>query len=339
MTGSRLVRRIVPPFVLARDFLLAALVLPFLAPLWFLPWNLSVALARIYGALGFLFWGKARRTGMLNLRRAYGAEMTRARAAATVARVFDSLAEAMAEGLQFARRHTTSDSWRDLFDTEDPGLAARLLADPRPRVFVTGHLGSWEIAMGLLQRSTGRPGAAVVRRVDNPFLQRLVLKLRVTEPRQWIEKTGAVSEALARLRAGDDVALLADENGGPRGPFLPFFGRPASTRKTAALLAALSGAILVVGAVVRRPGPRPFLFRLAEIPAPGPSATPDEIHEAMRRLNAVWEAWVREDPTQWRWIHWRWRNRPDGTWETYRRRDVRAAFFVPREAAGEEATS
>ncbi len=326
---------------LARDFVLAALVLPFLLPIWFLPWRLAVALARFYGFLGFLTWGKARRAGMLNLRRAYGAEMTRARATSAVASVFGSLAQSMAEGVQFARRHATGDAWRDLVEVEDPALAARLLADPRPRVFATGHLGSWEIAIALLERSTGRPGAAIVRRVDNRFLQALVLKLRVKDPRQWIEKAGAVDEALARLRAGEDVAILVDENGGRRGPFVPFFGRPASTRKTAALLAARTGAVVVVGAVVRREGPRPFLFRLAEVPvAAGRSASPADVVEALRRINAVWEAWVREDPLQWRWIHWRWRTRPDGSEETYRRRDVRAAFASPRAAAGgrEEAT-
>lgn len=339
MRGTSLVRRIVGALTLARDFLLAALALPFLLPLWFLPWRLSVALARFYGFFGFLAWGKARRAGLLNLRRAYGEEMTRSRATSAVVSVFGSLAQAMAEGVQFARRHATGEGWRDIVGVENPALASRLLADPRPRVFVTGHLGSWEIAMGILERSTGRPGAAVVRRVDNPFLQSLVLGLRVKDARQWIEKAGAVEAALARLRAGEDVAILVDENGGPRGPFLPFFGRPASTRKTAALLAALSGAVVVVGAVVRRPGPRPFLFRVAEIPAAaGRAANPDDVLETMRRINATWEAWVREDPLQWRWIHWRWRTRPDGSQETYRRHDVKEAFAAPREATAGEVT-
>ena len=40
----------------------------------------------------------------------------------------------------------------------------------------------------------------------------------------------------------------------------------------------------------------------------------------------IWEAWVREDPLQWRWIHWRWRTRPGGSEETYTRGDVRDAF-------------
>ena len=38
------------------------------------------------------------------------------------------------------------------------------------------------------------------------------------------------------------------------------------------------------------------------------------------------ERWVREDPGQWRWIHHRWKTRPDGSEETYGRCDLRRAF-------------
>jgi hypothetical protein len=55
-----------------------------------------------------------------------------------------------------------------------------------------------------------------------------------------------------------------------------------------------------------------------------------------RRMAALYEGWVREDPDQWRWVHWRWKHRPDGTVETYSRRDLRACFAAagPALAAG-----
>jgi KDO2-lipid IV(A) lauroyltransferase len=259
--------------------------------------------------------------------------VTKASALADVARVFAGLGQSLAEGIQFARRHRSGDAWRDLVEVEDPGLAARLLADPAAKVFVTGHLGSWEVALQVLERSTGRPGAAVVRRVDNPFLQAIVLRLRTRHPGQWIEKAGAVPVALQRLREGTSVAILADENGGRAGPFVPFFGRPASTRRTAALLAAATGSTIVLGAVVRRRGPRPFLFRLAVVPAPsGGPADSEGVLETTKAIAEKWEEWVREDPLQWRWIHWRWRTRPGGIEETYTRRDVARAF----DGAGKE---
>src|SRR6185369_7838977 len=123
--------------------------------------------------------------------------------------------------------------------------------------------GSWEVAIGTVARRVGASGAVVIRRIDNPFLNAVVRRLRLNRGSEWIEKRGASAEALRRLRAGESVALLADENGGPRGIFVDFFGRPASTHKTPALLSALTGAPIVAGAAIRR-GDR-FFFRLAVV--------------------------------------------------------------------------
>jgi KDO2-lipid IV(A) lauroyltransferase len=310
--------------LLARDFVLAAVAVALVFPLWALPWRAAAFLGRVYGRLAAVFCVRARNAGMLNLRRAYGREMTRARARRETFAVFASLGQSVAEGLQFSRRFRGDRLFDDLYEPEDAALEARLLADPRPKVFVTGHLGSWEVASMIVARRVPN-GAVVARRVDNPFLDAHVKRLRVTEPSAWIEKRGAAPAALESLRNGRSVALLLDENGGPRGPFVPFFGRPASTRKTAALLSLQTGAPVVVGAAVRRG--RRFLYRLALLDPAGRRADdPGSVLELTKEIAAVWERWVREDPLQWRWIHWRWRSRPDGTEETYTRKDLQEAF-------------
>jgi KDO2-lipid IV(A) lauroyltransferase len=240
--------------------------------------------------------------------------------------VFANLGRSVAEGIQFARRFKGGEAgWESLYTPESPELEAALLADPRPKIFVASHLGSWEISAMLLALRTGGRGAAIARRVDNPFLDALVKRIRLTDPSQWIEKKGAIPVALAHLSAGESVALLLDENGGKRGPFVPFFGRVASTRKTPALLSLRTGAPIVVGAAVRRDGR--FLYRLALIdPSVRSQSDPRTVEELTREIVAIQERWIREDPAQWRWIHWRWRSRPDGTEETYTRRDLEEAF-------------
>jgi len=248
------------------------------------------------------------------------------------------LGEALAEGVQAARRRERLLELE--LRVEDPELLKRVLEESRPNLFVMAHLGSWELTAALLAARFGERGAAVVRHIDNPFLDRLVRSVRVTSPGQWIEKRGGITTALARLRAGDSVALLLDENGGRRGIFVDFFGRPASTHRSAALLAMLSGARVLAGGVVRdgRSGER--IFRLAEIAlAPGLDGEA-AVRDLTARLTARFETWIREAPEQWRWIHWRWRERPDGTSERYGRSELRAAFAAPAadETAGGAST-
>jgi KDO2-lipid IV(A) lauroyltransferase len=328
------IRELLRPLVLARDLLLTLLALPFLLPLRLLPWNAACALGNLYGLAAWAVMGTARRAGVVNLRRAYGPSMTRAEAGRAVWAVFANLGRSLAEGIRFSALASRGDrSWETLYDAEDPALEARILADPRPKVFVTGHLGSWEVAMQMVDRRLGGRGAAVARRVDNPFLDALVRRVRGGDG-ILIEKRGAVAPALAALRSGTSVAVLLDENGGRPGPFPLFFGRPASTRKTPALLSAMTGAPIVVGAAVRRGGR--FLFRLAFLEPPGAGApTPRDVLDSTERIVRVWETWVREDPLQWRWIHWRWKTRPGGSEETYTRRDVDEAFAAGATGAAE----
>lgn len=326
-TAAASLRRAV---LLMRDFLLTLPVVAFAAPLWLLPWRAALALGAFYGRCAFFLWPVARRAGMINLHRAYGSTLDRATARRRILEVFGSLGRGIAEGIQFSRRFKRGGDWRSLCVPENPELEARIVSDPRPKIFVTAHLGSWEVAMATASLRASAPGAAIARRVDNPFLNVFVKRLRLRSGSEWIEKRGAAPEALRRLRLGENVAMLADENAGPRGVFVDFFGRPASTHKTPALLSALSRAPIVVGAALRRQGR--FVFKLAVL-EPGSSSESRNAGVEIRRLTsqiaAVFESWIREDPWQWRWIHWRWRHRPDGTEESYSRQDVTACFEEP----------
>jgi KDO2-lipid IV(A) lauroyltransferase len=241
-------------------------------------------------------------------------------------RSFGSLGAALADGLQFSRRHRRGEpKWEKLFHLEDPVLAADLVTRRGPVVFVTAHLGSWEVLLQMLSLTVSARAGAIVRRVDNPFVNALVRRVRLREGDQWIEKRGALMDALGRLRRGEHVALLLDENGGRRGIFVDFFGRPASTSRAAALLALETGATVVAGVAIRRPGPVPFFVRLARIETPKSPDEGERVRELTQRITRQLETWIREQPDQWRWIHWRWKTRPDGTEERYRAADLRAA--------------
>ena len=308
------------------ELLVTPLVLLIGLPLFLLPWRLAICLGRLYGRVACLFWPLARRTAMINLSRAYGREMSYAQARQWTRSIFANLGQSLAEGIQFFRHFKDGkESWEDLYRAEDPELEDRILSDPRPKILVTGHLGAWEVAMAMAAlRNPG--GGAVIRRVDNPFLNWFVRRLRLRTDSQWIEKSGALTECEKRLNRGESVALLLDENGGPKGLFVDFFGRPASTQKTAALLSLLTGAPIVVGAAVRQPDPKPFLFLLSLLEPDRFEREADPALILTQAIVSVQERWIRRYPLQWRWIHWRWRTRPDREVEMYTRRDLRRCF-------------
>jgi Kdo2-lipid IVA lauroyltransferase/acyltransferase len=315
-----MLRKVAAPLMFVADVLLGMLVLVIASPLWFLPWRAAVLAGRCAGAIGSLFWAEARRAGMMNLKRAYP-EISRGEAAWAVRRVFMNMGASIAEGVQFSRRGAAAAPHVH----EDPAIVQRLIDDPRPKIFVTAHLGSWEVALMLARSFIGGRGAVIARAVDNQFLNAVVRKIRFTRASEWIEKRGAIAEAVARLERGESVAMLLDENGGPRGPFIDFFGRRASTRKTPALLSLMTAAPVVVGVALRREE-QPFFVRLAIIDEPRDGDDGASIVRITTVINHTFEQWIRDDREQWRWIHWRWRSRPDGSSESYRAADVRACF-------------
>jgi len=182
------------------------------------------------------------------------------------------------------------------------------VARGRGAIIVTGHLGNWEMA-GAIVVASGIPLDVVVQRQHNPLFHRDIVAVREQLGMRVIERGNAFGDVLDALRAGRAVALVADQNAGRSGVFVPFFGRLASTHRGPALLALRSGAPLFVGCALRAPD---GLY----------DATVDEVivdrggdpEAAVRRITAAYtarlEALVRRAPEQYFWVHKRWKTRP-----------------------------
>jgi KDO2-lipid IV(A) lauroyltransferase len=177
---------------------------------------------------------------------------------------------------------------------------------------LTAHVGNWEL-LALAHRLTGYPLTVVVRPLDSPAVEALADRLRRRAGVELIAKRGALRPVLDALGRGRLVAILLDQNATRReGVFVPFFGRPANTSKSLALLAVRTRTP-VVPVFVRRE--RPGRHRVVVHPALEPPATKDArrgIVEFTARCTRVIEAEVRRHPEQWLWIHDRWRTRPLG---------------------------
>ncbi|HEX9803206.1 MAG TPA: LpxL/LpxP family Kdo(2)-lipid IV(A) lauroyl/palmitoleoyl acyltransferase, partial [Gammaproteobacteria bacterium] len=119
------------------------------------------------------------------------------------------------------------------------------------------------------------------------------------------------------LKKGKVVWYAPDQDfGRERSVFAPFFGVPTATLVSTARLARLSGAPVVPFYSERLPGNEGFLLRLAPALEAFPSG--DELADATR-VNQVIEAQVRRTPDQYLWLHKRFKTRPQGETDVYRR--------------------
>lgn len=175
------------------------------------------------------------------------------------------------------------------------------------RIIVTGHLGSWELA-GALLAGVGLPVVAVVKRQANRRFDRRLEELRRRLGIETVSMARAGHRIPEALAGGATVALVADQDAGSRGVFVPYLGRDASTFRGPAYLSLRTGAPLLFGFLVREG--EGYRAKVEPVPEPAAGASPDAVVELTRRWVSRLEAAVRRWPGQYFWFHRRWKTRP-----------------------------
>ena len=242
-----------------------------------------------------------------NLQRAFP-EWEAARTRRTAREVYRHFARILIDLLWLQRRDR--ETILSLVSVEGREHLEAAMAEGRGGMLVTAHFGNWELH-GLAHAWLFAPIAVVARPLDNPSLDRRLCALRARPGNQVIPKRRALASMLRTLRQGGGVAVLIDQNVQEKdGIFVEFFGRPAATTTVAAALAIKTGSALLPSRAIMQPDGR---YRLVYEPAlrwlPSGDRNRD-IAELTQRLTSVIEAWVREAPEQWLWIHRRWKTQP-----------------------------
>lgn len=198
----------------------------------------------------------------------------------------------------------------DCVEVEGAEHVQAALAMGKGMVLVTGHLGNWEVhgvATGMLFGPLG----VVARPLDNPALDGRLCAFRASRGNTIIYKKRALNQVLRTLREGRGVAILVDQNVQEQdGIFVDFFSRKAATTTVAAALALKTGCALIPARTVLRPD---GLYRAVYEPPIPVAPTGDreaDIAALTQALTSRIEAWVREAPEQWLWIHRRWKTQP-----------------------------
>ena len=201
----------------------------------------------------------------------------------------------------------------DLFEGEDGYEAvAQARALGRGLIFVTGHLGNWELA-GAYVAARGVPLDAIARRMKNPLFDRYLTETRSQIGMHVVHDADAVRRTPRSLREGRGVAFLADQGVlGLASTFVPFFGRPAKTPRGPAVFALRLGVPVVFGVALRQPsGKYRMVFEPVEVEDTGDRDR--DVDAIVARYTATLERWVRRYPEQYFWHHRRWRRQPPDT--------------------------
>lgn len=180
------------------------------------------------------------------------------------------------------------------------------LEEGRGVIFVTGHVGNWELLAQRVVRE-GFDGVTLARGAPNPYLGRWIVARRAAGGLQTINRGDprAARDMLAALKRGALLGVLLDQDTKVPSVHVPFFGAPASTPTAAAELAIRRGAPIVVGFIER--AARGHVVRLERMDAvPGPDRA-QRVRDTTAMLSERIEAAIRRRPEAWVWFHDRWK--------------------------------
>lgn len=279
-----------------------------LVPMQWLPLRAASWLGERVGLFVFTFVGSQRRKALASLSTAYP-EKTDAERLQLARESFRHLGRSVGEMVvidQFdTRRH-------ELVEWVPEARAAMdaALARGKGVVFVTGHVGNWELLARYVALE-GYPAAVIGKELSDPRTTKLVERFRASGKLRviWRGSQGAAKEMLRALKGNSILGILIDQDTRVQSLWVPFFGKPAKTPRAAADLALRMGAVPLLG-FCTRVGPLRYRITMQEVPLPAL-----EGEEAVRALTAELtlgiEAQIRAHPEQWVWIHQRWKSPPE----------------------------
>lgn len=274
-----------------------------------LPPSAARGLADALAWLAYRVDRRHRLVALENIARAFPEQASaeaRARTVAAVYRHFCGLAVEIA----LLPRKLHANNWRRQVRLRGGrGFVGRLLSG-RPLLIVTGHFGNWELA-GYALALLGFPAHAVARPLDNPYLDAFLRRFRERTGQRVLSKKGDFDRMRQILADGGVLATLADQDAGPRGLFVDYFGRPASTHKAIALLALEHKVPIVVAGTPRTARPAGHEIVLEDEVLPEEfEGRPDAVREITQRFTTGLERLVRRAPEQYFWLHRRWKHGP-----------------------------
>lgn len=245
------------------------------------------------------------KVGDANLRLAMP-ELDTAARARILREVWDNLGRTVAELPHLAELGATESGPGWVVEGAD--TLRLLVEDPKPALLVGAHLSNWELLPVAAARHGLRFGG-FYRAASNRYVDKLVLDLRAQAAHRvlpsFAKGAQGARQAVAHLAKGGHLGLLFDQKLN-NGIAVPFFGHDAMTAPAAAAFALRYKARLVA-VRIQRIGPVRYRI-MVEPPLPHPDTGSNEgnIAALTLALNMRLEAWLRDDPGQWLWLHRRW---------------------------------
>lgn len=176
-----------------------------------------------------------------------------------------------------------------------------------------GHFTNWE-AFGLATSAYGFDKAVLAQRVDNPYVDEEINRLRNIFSGTTLYSNHEDKPFFACMRwlkKKKMLGILFDQNTVAGEMWFSFLGRTAAFSPITALLAVKMQIPVFPVNVTRQPNGR-LICRVYDAVWPPKEYSPANVRAFTKTLISYYEDWLRQDPASWLWAHNRWKREAEG---------------------------
>jgi KDO2-lipid IV(A) lauroyltransferase len=173
-------------------------------------------------------------------------------------------------------------------------------------LFITAHCGNWEL-MAIAASAKLMPFSGIARQINNPYINKFIERVRQRYGNSIIYKKGALKPVMKLLKDKGSVGILMDQAVlSDEGYVIDFLGRGAWTTKMPALIARKTGAVVLPAFIHRtEKGHKLKIYPAVELSVI--AYKEKAVIEDTKKFSSYIEEYIKEHPSEWLWIHRRWK--------------------------------
>lgn len=274
-----------------------------------LPWKWTSYFCGQLGVLGFYLVKKERLKTIQHLTIAYGNEKSKAEIEGMAKDVFYNLGRGAAE-LAIKLKTDTKQGYFSNVEVKGFEHAEKAIALGKGMIMIIPHLGCWE-ALPKAWTVLGVSGGAVGKPMKNEKLNKWVLKNREFNGFKVMPRGSSYKTILQFIKQNNSLGMLIDQDTSVKGVFVDFYGKPAYTPIGAAMLALDTEAAVFTTCYVRTKGNQYKLICSEPIETIRTGDRKEELQLNTERYQKAIEKLINDHPTQWVWMHERWKTTPE----------------------------
>jgi KDO2-lipid IV(A) lauroyltransferase len=263
-----------------------------------------------YGSLGglaYYFAKGSRERAVENLTIVFGKEKSAEEIKAISKKMFVNLAKNLADVVRVYPMNTLDEFYKEVKIIGKENLDAAY-AKGKGVVLLTAHIGAFEILgtfIGLNYNSI-----MVGTKLKDPRLDAMIVKSRSKGGSKYVHRGENTLQLMRSLKEGRVMIILIDQDTKVKSRFVEFMGIPAATPVGATMIALKSGADIVPVIVQLDENNNQTITCMPALEVTKSGDLEKDLIDNTLRMNQAVDAFIRKDPSQWVWMHERFKTKP-----------------------------